>query len=131
MAIAISNLTNYGPGAGGSVTKTATITFDSSYPTGGEAVTAANFGLSRILSLTLAPNIGDPRPEHRLRRRVRPVDLEDQGVLDGGRDGCCARRGDQHDEHGDRGVRGRRRRDPLISHDPLIVLRPCQSPPNI
>lgn len=58
MAIAISNLTNYGPGAGGSVTKTATITFDSSYPTGGEAVTAANFGLSRILSLTLAPNIG-------------------------------------------------------------------------
>ena len=58
MAVAISNLTNYGPGAGGTVTKTATITFDSSYPTGGEAVTAANFGLSRILSLTLAPNVG-------------------------------------------------------------------------
>lgn len=34
------------------------ITFDSSYPTGGEAVTAANFGLTSILAMICLPTGG-------------------------------------------------------------------------
>ena len=36
-----------------------TITFDSSYPTGGEAITAANFGLAQIEHVQLATGVGN------------------------------------------------------------------------
>ncbi len=45
MAIAISSFERHGS-IGTKRQHSGTITFDSSYPTGGEAVTAANFGLS-------------------------------------------------------------------------------------
>ena len=43
---------------GPNVAKIVTVTMDNSYATGGESVTAANLGLSRVVQFSLEPNAG-------------------------------------------------------------------------
>lgn len=57
MAASVSVVQELGP-EGPNVAKIVTVTMDSSYPTGGESVTAANLGLSRIVQFSLEPNAG-------------------------------------------------------------------------
>jgi hypothetical protein len=56
MALTIANLAYTNGTNGWDVT--GTIAFDSSYPTGGETLTAANLGLSQIDSISVYPRLG-------------------------------------------------------------------------
>lgn len=57
MAATVAVVQELGPD-GPNVAKIVTVTMDSSYATGGEAVTAADCGLSRIVQFALEPNAG-------------------------------------------------------------------------
>ena len=46
------------PSENGKTLVVGTVLFDNSYPTGGEAITAANFGLSRIDAVVVGSNSG-------------------------------------------------------------------------
>lgn len=56
MALAINNLTPHS--AGSELKRTCALAFDNSYPTGGEAFTAAQFGLTHIRRMKLQPEQG-------------------------------------------------------------------------